>query len=177
MCARLMPRKGFPPVHWLIVTTHAVDSLQKAAETVDIYRGRFLIEQLFRTLKTAGFNIESVELGDPRAFIAFTGFALLASATILQLVKARDGKSSQLLGHAFEAGDRPVLIALSRQLEGKTAKQKNPHPPDGLAFASWVMARLGGWNCYYGKPGPQTMRHGLERYHAIKFGTEVAKDV
>ncbi len=171
------PPEGVSPVHWLIVTTHAVDSMQKASEIVDIYRRRFLIEQLFRTLKTAGFNIESVELGDPQAFIAFTGFALLASATILQLVKARDGNSGQLLSHAFEADDRPVLIALSRKLEGKTKKQKNPHPPDDLAFASWVMARLGGWNCYYGQPGPQTMRHGLERYHAIKLGTEVAKDV
>ena len=171
------PPEGVSPVHWLIVTTYCVDSLHKAAETVDIYRGRFLIEQLFRTLKTAGFNIESVELGDPQAFIAFTGFALLASATILQLVKARDGNSGQPLGHAFEADDKPVLIALSHKLEGKTEKQKNPHPPDNLAFASWVMARLGGWNCYYGLPGPETMRHGLERYRAIKLGTEIAKDV
>lgn len=171
------PVGGVPPVHWLIVTTYRIDNMTKAAETVDLYRGRFLIEQVFRTLKTAGFNIESVELGDPKAFIAFTGFALLAATTIMQLVKARDGKTGQLLSHAFEADDRPVLLALSRKLEGKTEKQKNPHPPDDLAFASWVMARLGGWNCYYGKPGPETMRNGLERYHAIKLGTVVAKDV
>jgi hypothetical protein len=171
------PPPGVAPVHWLLVTTHGVDSLAQAAAIVDIYRGRFLIEQLFRILKTAGFNIESVELGDPQAFLAFTGFALLASALILQLVMARDGNSGQRLAQAFEDDDKPVLIALSRTLEGKTEKQKNPHPPDDLAFASWVMARLGGWNCYYSKPGPQTMRQGLERYHAIKLGTEIAKDV
>lgn len=168
---------GVTPVHWLIITTHAVDGLEQAIRILDIYRGRFLIEQLFRTLKTAGFHIESMELATPHAFINFTGFALLASATIMQLVKARDGKSRQLLKHAFEADDRPLLIALSRKLEGKTEKQTNPHPPDDLAFASWVMARLGGWNCYYGMPGPETMRNGLERYQAIKFGTKVAKDV
>lgn len=168
---------GVIPVHWLIVTTYPVDTLQNAAETIDLYRGRFLIEQLFRTLKTAGFNIEALDLAHPKAFATFTAFALLASATILQLVKARDGKSGQLLAHSFEADDRAVLIALSRKLEGKTEKQKNPHPPNDLAFASWVMARLGGWNCYYGKPGPETMRHGLERYRAIKIGTEIAKDV
>lgn len=168
---------GILPVNWLIMTTYGIDSLQKAAETVDLYRGRFLIEQLFRTLKTAGFNIEELELSDPQAFINFTGFALLASALILQLVKARDGHSGQRLSHSFEADDRTVLMALSRKLEGKTEKQKNPHPPDDLAFAAWVMARLGGWNCYYGKPGPETMRYGLERYRAIKLGTEIAKDV
>jgi hypothetical protein len=168
---------GVKPVHWLILTTHAVDGPEQAVRIIDIYRGRFLIEQLFRTLKTAGFNIESMELATPHAFITFTGFALLASAIILQLVKARDGRSGQLLEHAFEADDRPVLIALSRKLEGKTEKQKNPHTANDLAFASWVMARLGGWNCYYGMPGPETMRNGLERFKAIKFGTQVAKDV
>lgn len=171
------PPPGIAPVRWLIVTTHRVDGPARAAEIADIYRGRFLIEQLFRTLKTAGFNIEQVELADPKAFIAFTGFALLASTVILQLVKARDGNSSQPLVHAFEDDDEPVLLALSGKLEGKTQKQKNPHPPDSLAFASWIIARLGGWNCYYGKPGPETMRHGLQRYHAIKLGTEIAKDV
>jgi hypothetical protein len=171
------PPQGVSPVHWLIITTHAVDDAEKAVRIIDIYRGRFLIEQLFRTLKTAGFNIESMELATPHAFVNFTGFALIASAIIMQLVKARDGQSGQRLLHAFEVDDKPVLIALSRKLEGKTEKQKNPHPPDDLAFASWVMARLGGWNCYYGMPGPETMRNGLERYHAIKLGTQVAKDV
>ena len=71
--------------------------------------------------------------------MAFTGFALLAATSIMQLVKARDGKTGQLLAHAFEADaseadaseadDRPVLLALSRKLEGKTEKQKNPPSP------------------------------------------------
>ena len=176
------PVQGVALVHWLIVTTYPIDNTAKAAETVDLYRGRFLIEQLFRTLKTAGFNIESVELGDPKALMAFTGFALLAATSIMQLVKARDGKTGQLLSHAFEADafeadDRPLLLALSHTLEGKTEKRKKPHPPDDLAFAAWVMARLAGWNCYYGKPGPETMRNGHQRYHAIKLGTKAAKDV
>lgn len=27
------------------------------------------------------------------------------------------------------------------------------------------------------KPGPAVMRHGLDRFHAIKLGAEIAKDV
>lgn len=169
--------EGIAPVHWLIVTTHPIGDLAQAARITDIYRSRFLIEQLFRTLKTAGFNIEQSELGDPKAFITFTGFALIASASIMQLVMARGGAGQQPLAHAFEADDIPVLRALSAKLEGKTEKQKNPHPPDRLAFAAWVIARLGGWNCYYGKPGPETMRNGLERYQAIKLGTAILQDV
>jgi hypothetical protein len=48
---------------------------------------------------------------------------------------------------------------------------------DDLAFASWVIARLGGWTGYHGKSGPKVMRNGRDRYHAIKPGIEIAKDV
>ena len=55
--------------------------------------------------------------------------------------------------------------------KGATAKQKNPHPKGTLAFAAWVIARLGGWTAYYGKPGPKVMRIGLEAFRRIKYGT------
>jgi hypothetical protein len=37
---------------------------------------------------------------------------------------------------AFEHNDPPVLAPLSAQLEGATAKQKNPYPKGTLAFAA-----------------------------------------
>ena len=89
----------------------------------------------------------------------------------MQLVKARDGTTGQSLADAFEPDDRPILEAVSTQLEGKTARQQNPHPKGSLAFASWVIARLGGWTGYYGKPGPQVMRRGLHGFQRIKYGT------
>jgi hypothetical protein len=169
--------EGVAPVHWLLLTSHSIADTKRAAEIIDLYRGRFLIEQVFRTLKSAGFNIEEAEIEDPRAFITFTGLAVIAAVSVMQLVKARSGSSGQTHEDCFEAADRPLIAALARKLEGKTAKQKNPHLPDDLAFASWVIARLGGWTGYYGKPGPAVMRYGLDRFHAIKLGAEIAKDV
>ena len=67
--------------------------------------------------------------------------------------------------------DQPILEAVSARLEGKTAKQKNPHPKGSLAFAAWVIGRLGGWTGYYGKPGPLVMRRGLDDFQRIKYGT------
>ncbi|CAN1568405.1 hypothetical protein MCEMIH15_03046 [Caulobacteraceae bacterium] len=55
---------------------------------------------------------------------------------------------------------RTAVKALSDKLEGKTERQKNPHPVYTLAYVAWVCARLGGWNCYYKPPGPKTMRTG-----------------
>lgn len=163
------PAEG-KPVHWRLLTTHAVTSLGEARRVRDLYRQRWMIEEFFRTLKTAGFNIEAAEIGDPRAMINFAAAATVAAVTVMQLVQARDGATGQNLGDAFDPADQPVLEALSAKLEGKTARQKNPHPKASLAFAAWVVARLGGWTGYYGKPGPRVMRRGLDDFQRIKYG-------
>lgn len=168
---------GVTPVHWTLLTSHAIEDAERAAEVVDLYRGRFFIEQVFRTLKTAGFDIEDASLATKDAMLTFAGLSLISAVSVMQLVKARDGGSGQAASDCFDPDDMPLIALLSKRLEGKTQRLKNPHPQGDLAFASWVIARLGGWDCYYGKPGPKAMRWGLERYHAIKLGAEIAKHV
>ena len=107
----------------------------------------------------------------PTAVRTFVAAAAVATVTIMQLVRARDGTTEEKLAEAFELDDQPVFEALSAQLEGPTDRQKNPHPKGTLAFAAWVVARLGGWTAYYGKPGPKVMRIGLEDFRRIKYGT------
>jgi Transposase DDE domain len=158
------------PIHWRLLTTHAVTSLGEARRVIDLYRMRWTIEEFFRTLKTAGFHIEDADISDPRAMSNFVAAATVAAVTVMQLVRARDGTTHQSLTDAFDPMDQPILEAISHELEGKTARQQNPHPKGTLAFAAWVIARLGGWTGYYGKPGPQVMRRGLEDFRAIKYG-------
>jgi hypothetical protein len=164
------PKDG-KPIQWRLLTTHTVTQLSDARRIVDLYRMRWAIEEYFHTLKTAGFDIEAADIGDPQVMIKFVAAASVAAVTVMQLVKARDGTTGQNLADAFDPADQPILEAVSSQLEGKTERQKNPHPNGSLAFASWVIARLGGWTGYYGKPGPQVMRRGLEDFQRIKYGT------
>jgi hypothetical protein len=159
------------PIHWRLLTTHTVTSLGEARRIVDLYRMRWTIEEFFRLLKTAGFDIESADIGDPQIMIKLVAAVTVAAVTVMQLVKARDGTTDQQMADAFEPADQPILEAVSAQLEGATVRQKNPHPKGSLAFAAWVIARLGGWTGYYGKPGPKVMRRGLEAFQRIKYGT------
>jgi len=159
------------PVHWRLLTTHPVTDPSEARRIVALYRMRWTIEEFFRTLKTAGFDIEDADIGEPMVMTKFVAAAAVAAVTVMQLVKARDGTTDRQLADAFEPDDQPVLEALSPRLEGKTARQKNPHPKGSLAFAAWVIARLGGWTGYYGKPGPKVMRWGFDDFQRIKFGT------
>lgn len=173
----LTPEDG-EPIHWRLLTTHTVTNLAEARRVVDLYRMRWTIEEFFRTLKTAGFDIEDADIGNPQVMKKLVAAVTIAAVTVMQLVKARDGSTDQQLADAFEPDDQPVLEALSAKLEGGTDIQKNPHAKGSLAFAAWVIARLGGWTGYYGKPGPKVMRRGLEDFRRIKYGTTLRlKDV
>lgn len=165
------PADGSKPIRWRLLTTHGVTNLTQAQRVVDLYRLRWTIEEFFSTLKKAGFDIEAADIGGPQAMINFVAAAVIAAITIKQLVQARDGATAQSLADAFEPDDQPILEAVSAKLEGKTNRQRNPHPKGSLAFAAWVIARLGGWTGYYGKPGPKVMRIGLTDFRAIKHGT------
>lgn len=162
------------PVHWRLLTTHPVETCAQARRIVELYRQRWAIEEYFRLLKTAGFDIEAADIGEPQAMINLVAAAAVAAVTVKQLVHARDGTTGQLLGDAFEPQDQPILEAVSAKLEGNTERQRNPHPKGSLAFAAWVIARLGGWTGYYGKPGPKVMRIGIAEFRAIKYGLSLA---
>lgn len=161
-------------VHWRLLTTHTVQDPVQAFAVVDLYRRRWVIEQLFRTLKTQGFDIEGVLIGEEAPLRRLVMAALVAAITVQQLVHARDGVQGQAplrpLIDAFDADDAPLLEAFCRELEGKTERQKNPHPKGSLAYAAWVCARLGGWTGYYGKPGPLVMLNGWTDFQAAKRG-------
>lgn len=164
------PPGDAPPAHWRLLTTHAVADAADARRIVGFYRQRWTIEQLFRTLKTQGFDVEALRLAGGGPFEKLVTASLIAAVSVLQLVRERDGGAKRPLEDAFDPDDRPVLETLSASLEGKTARQKNPHPKGSLAFAAWTLARLGGWTGYYGKPGPVVMLAGLVQFHAVKHG-------
>ena len=171
--------QGETPVHWRLFTTHPVSNAAEAFEIADLYRRRWAIEQLFRTMKTQGFDVEGLRIAEEAPLRNLAMAIFIAAVVVQQLVHARDGAGEQgslrPITDAFEPEDQPLLEAFSAKLEGKTQKQKNPHPSGSLAYASWVCARLGGWNCYYGKPGPITMLNGWREFQAAKQGVALLR--
>jgi hypothetical protein len=166
------PPAGAEPVMWRLLTTHAVNDAETAWRIVGWYRQRWTIEQLFRTLKNQGLKLEDSQLEDAERLIKLVAVATRAATIIMQLVQARDGRSAQSADIVFSQQETEVLQALVPKLEGKTALQKNPHPPRTLAWAAWVIAKLGGWDGYPKSkpPGPITFRHGLEHFQALVKG-------
>ena len=160
MCARSIRRRAETAAHWRLFTTHKLEDIEAARRIVGFYRKRWTIEQLFRTAKTKGFQIEALRQQEGPLQKLVTAIFIAAIAT-MQLVAERDGAAGRPLADALDPEDMPVLEKVCESLEGKTQKQKNPHPKGSLAYAAWVFARLGGWTGYYGKPGPIVMLQGL----------------
>jgi Transposase DDE domain len=164
------PPQGEEPALWFLLTTHQVNDIADARRIIGFYRLRWTIEQLFRTMKTKGFDVEALRQEQDGPLEKLVTAILIAAVKVMQLVAERDGKAQRRLTDVFDPDDQPALERICQSLEGKTQKQKNPHPSGSLAYAAWVFARLGGWTGYYGKPGPIVILRGLTQFHAIKHG-------
>jgi hypothetical protein len=168
------------PVHWRLLTTHAVDTVAQAMTVIDWYRQRWHIEQLFRTVKSQGLGIEECVAEDGEALEKLAVIALIAATISMQLVLARASPNhAQPASHVFDGRQIEVIQALQNKLQGRTVKQQNPYPPESLAWAAWSVARLGGWTGYESErsTGPITMSHGLTRFNAIAEGYFLDQDV
>lgn len=164
------------PLHWRLLTSHDVADAAQAKQVVQLYRLRWRIEETFRALKSDGLGLDDSQIITPERLFNLSAMALAAAIRTIQLVDARDGShrpASDVIAENFAR----ALERLCRKLEGKTDRQKNPHPPTSLAFVAWIVARLGGWNCYYKPPGPKTMRYGWNQLAARLEGYLLATEL
>jgi len=163
---------GEKPLNWMIWTSKDIQSVEEALQIIQIYQWRWTIEQLFRTMKKEGFKQESTELGDADAIMKQTAITFNAAAKVMQLVNARDKEETPPIETVFEEQEQEVLHKINERLEGKTEKLKNPHSPDCLSYAAWIIGRLGGWKGYKSQrpAGPLTMKRGLDKFYNLVEG-------
>ncbi|MCG8512438.1 MAG: hypothetical protein MI741_24745 [Rhodospirillales bacterium] len=96
----------------------------------------------------------------------------------LQLVQARDGEPPEPAAMVFERDAEDGLEAVAEtRYKPRTKLQTNPHAKGTLAWAAWIIARLGGWDGYPKSkpPGPITMKRGLDTCQAILIGWKARK--
>jgi hypothetical protein len=168
----LNPPADVEPIHWRLLTTHAVATSADAWRIVDWYTARWIIEQLFRVMKTQGLNVEDSQIETADRLLKLVAIAAKAATVNIQLVQARDGPEEQPASLVFSDDEIDALAALDNRLKGKTKLQINPHRYRSLAWAAWIIARLGGWDGYPSskKPGPITFRNGFQHFQSIAVG-------
>ena len=125
----LHPPKGAEPVHWLLLTTHPIADAADAWRIVSWYKQRWIIEQLFRSLKNQGLRIEDSQLEGAEALIKLVTIATKVACIVIQLVQARNGGEQLSIKCAFTPEEIEALAAINKTMKGRTELQKNPHGP------------------------------------------------
>jgi hypothetical protein len=171
------PPAGGEPVHWRLLSTHTATTLAEAARIIGFYRCRWQIEQMFRVMKTKGFDIEAVPLRNNRSLRNLACATLIAAIQVQLMLHDRDGQAHRPMSDVFAPADQALIERIGHSLEGKTERQKNPHPSGSLAHAAWICARLGGWTGYGGKPGPIVLVRGLVRLQTMLEGIKRCEHV
>jgi len=161
-------------IYWRILTTHAVTNAEQAMQIIEWYKQRWYIEQIHRLLKTEGFRIESSQLEQGWAIRKLTLLAMMATLRILQMMLAYDD-DEQAIDEVFDKDQQQCLQMINQQLEGETEKQKNSIKSNTLKWATWVIARLGGWKGYKSqrKPGPIVLQKGLAKFYHMYDGWSI----
>lgn len=168
---------GVVPVLWRILTTHKITSYEEAISIVNKYRLRWYIEQLFRLLKKKGFKVESSQLETGWAIRKLTIMLMSSALRVMQLLLAYKKPDSQPIEEGFSEKEIVCMGAINKKLQGSTEKSTNTNNPKQMAWATWVIARLGGWKNYNSKrpPGPIILKKGLDKFNAMFEGWELAQ--
>jgi Transposase DDE domain len=122
------PPTNEEPLHWRLLTSIEVGDADAAREIVRLYRLRWRIEEMFRALKSDGMRLEETQIHEARRLFKLAVVGLAAACRTIQLVDARNG-SPRPATDVIDPISLPAADAINPTLEGKTDRQKNPHPP------------------------------------------------
>ena len=167
-------------IYWRLLTTHPVEDLEKALQILEWYRSRWYIEQVFRLLKQKGFQIEETELESGAAIRKLCIIMLTAILKIIQMRLAyQDENEGQPIQEVYSEEEIKCLHLINKKLQGNTIKQQNVYVPTRTKWATWIIARLGGWKAYgsQGPPGIIVLKRGLERFGFIMEGMSLVQDM
>lgn len=165
------PPEGVEPIVWRLLTNRSIDTLEQAAESVDWYRRRWLIEIFFRILKT-GCRVERLQLSEIDRLQRALMIYLIIAWRILHVVT---------LGQ--QCPDLPCDVVFDPE-EWQAAwivkhRCKPPETPPSLNDMVRIIAGFGGFlgRKSDGQPGAKAIWEGMEKVRHYAVGLEIGKAV
>ncbi|MBA2663452.1 MAG: IS4 family transposase [Bradymonadaceae bacterium] len=161
------PPAGEDPVNWHLLTREPIDTAEQVGELVDLYRGRWNIEDFFKCLKTGcQLNKRLPESGESaEAMLAL----LLPMAWQLLTLRQMARLAPKAAAEQFFPKERlDVLRATS-------AGKKLP-PRASVRHVILALAQLGGHISTNGPPGILVLGRGYETFLAFEAGFKAARD-
>lgn len=164
------------PIHWRLFTTHQVNKWEEAIQIVKWYKWRWWIEDFFRVLKTQGLEVERSQFATGAAL---KKLVIMCLEPALRIVTLRQQRQQQLLDSASICFDKEELVFFNvlDQEQQRIVSSKNTNTTNSLAWATWIIAVLGGWtpaDMNKRPPGVITLARGLKVFRQRFLGWQTA---
>lgn len=158
------------PVHWILVTNTTVLNLPDATRVIDDYRARWLVEELFKALKT-GCAIEKRQLTNYHALTKVLAMYLPIAWQMLRLRHLERSAPDRPGTDVLSKDELKILRAALAYEECDYELRKEPTVGDVLN----AIARLGGHLKRNGPPGWITIGRGYEDFLSFQAAWQAAK--
>lgn len=151
---------GADPVEWLLSTSEPIETAEQVSKIVEFYRGRWIIEEYFKALKT-GCAIEKRQHESYDALLKMVAICLPIAWRMLLLRTLARGTP-----------EAPAIAALSpTQVEVLRACSSMKLPPSPSARQAFdALALLGGHHRSNGEPGWMVLGRGMEYLLTLERG-------
>lgn len=161
------PPEDQSAVEWTLLTTLPTTTAEEIAFVIDIYRRRWLVEELFKSLKT-GCQFEKVQLETGAALINAFAVMLPVAVRLLALRDIARTSPQARAGDVLSALQIKILAVHehTRALALVTARD-----------AMLAVARLGGHITNNGDPGWLVLGRGYEDLLALEAGARLALEM
>lgn len=147
------------PVEWILFTNEPIDTAEQIAEIVDTYRTRWLIEELFKAIKS-GCAYERRELGTETALHNLLGLVIPIAWRTLMLRAVERHDETSLADIVLT----PMQLKLLKRLRPKISAEPT------AAEAIREIAGLGGHLKTNGPPGWLTIYRGFRKLMQLEEG-------
>jgi hypothetical protein len=157
--------EGDEPVHWVLYTSEPVATVNQVLTVLEHYRARWLIEELFKALKT-GCEIETLQLETYDALVnALAVYLPIASAILALRTTARS--TPQASGSTALS---PIQLEVLRLF---SPMKLGPSPTVEEVFIA--VANLGGYRKHKIPPGWLTLGRGMYELLQLERGYRAGK--
>ena len=159
---------GEEAVEWRLITSEPIETPTQITTTIDHYRGRWTIEEYFKSLKT-GCAFEKRQLEGRHTMLnALAVFATVAWRLLAVRTLARtDGNTPA----------RQALTPIQLKLLVHASKRVKLPPEPTIREALLAIAGLGGHLKRNGEPGWRTLGAGFDRLLLLEQGATLERSV
>lgn len=158
----LSPPEDEEAIRWVLITSLPIDELHEIRRIIELYKKRWQVEVLFKTLKS-GMRIEKLKYESLPALQTIAALMYIAAFRVEELKMAARVAPEAPCSEYVSAAEWKALYMVRKKT------RKLPDKPPTMAEFILMVAQAGGYSHRPGRsPGSETLWRGLQKMEAYR---------